>query len=1206
MNTIEVVASEDLGFKLDSDEKGITIFKEGIDFTGLKEPLNLLTIGNKNRYIAVSNVYSLKLDTIEGLNRVVEASKSDLSDLDNPFVDLREVYGEYSLQQIFFNADESKLYLVNNSRLQYLDTIEYFESQTNVISYHEGFTGVVKSIRPSPTDVDQLLVLDDSKTLWRVQKNGKQHVASNIAAYSWAPDGSSFSYIAEKSSTITNSKEGKINIETAEDEDFESDQYEISALYDLNSKWVAVYESNESELDDHIVLTYIVSKKDGIFTTEKLELEPPSNTIPRNLTFYFAHLSQWMPKSSVYFFASGSSTDIDTVLSQGQTTEIILCEDTNRASFPIDDDADVDTSPVGMALDLTGFKAVVKEPCSGVEEVVGKLPKLYTLLHTGKLICWWFFNKHAIIEDTISLKNAYAESTTIKISDFDNEQPNSKEAEINKETESLNKSSPFGQAAFGSKPSVLSGSSENPFGSSTSDPFSKIKDTKTTTDSPFGAKTGDATTKSSPFGGFGSSGFGGSASTAPGNAFATPSNAFSNITSSSADKKESAFGSSAFGASSTTKTSSGFGATGFGNTGFGSTGFGSMTSKPSDAAKSATSSQPSSFGNYASASASFGSSTKSQASPFGAVGVSSSDSPFSSLGQKSESPFGSLGTFGDSNKQSTLSSPFGKLSNSTVAGSSPFANLSESSNSTAFSGISSKTDKPSPFGSIKSERTLESPFETLKKDNEPVSRSPLTNSAPSTKIETPNATKPLFGGSSTLSKAPVIGGFQETRKASPFSSFKADFSSTIDSSRTDLHQPASAVSSTADASESERSDLSSEEEEEDDEEVDADEEGGSDYKSDVNLNFTKASIDSTNDAAKSADRFMVEAESYDEHVPDKQTFNNEANKLNEFILSRPATEVEQDSSDDYVQPVRSEFSDESEFEVIPEEVVEEEELDKQQQLQQQFDNLKPPQIPDILKYDGINFSGTYSEDAITNKILEIINRTAGQLKVLEMNTNSIISFIDGHSNVVNYPETALEHPEKWTLGSIHNLFRFISEVDDRLNSYIEIVSEQEEISQDLLGSIQESQQNKIQLDKLFSQLAVFNNTHEDSLLKRRPLDLANETLQTSLRTKLRKIKTLEQELLSLLMPLKARASIDDSVVKNLEKVAYQIHNSVTDHTMNVKQLTSAVNTLSLDESSSVVPLPVGARSAISAKITNKWSLAEQFATPKRPHIIKLS
>ena len=82
-------------------------------------------------------------------------------------------------------------------------------------------------------------------------------------------------------------------------------------------------------------------------------------------------------------------------------TTTTMANDSRRAQLPMTDDMTSDTSPIGMALDLSSKSNVIRPlPGEEMDEPSGPLPALMILNHEGVLVAWWIVYSDSIRQRT--------------------------------------------------------------------------------------------------------------------------------------------------------------------------------------------------------------------------------------------------------------------------------------------------------------------------------------------------------------------------------------------------------------------------------------------------------------------------------------------------------------------------------------------------------------------------------------------------------------------------------------------------------------------------------------------------------------------------------------------------------------------------------------------------------------------------------------
>ena len=826
-----------------------------------------------------------------------------------------------------------------------------------------------------------------------------------------------------------------------------------------SSTILIAFDLKDAELDDHDIRTFVLYLQDNgsRYIASEIEIVPAYSSAQRSPIYYHASITNWLANTKFNIITSSLSTDLGILQnstapssSSSSSTDLTIItpsEDTNRAQFPIDDDTGDDISPIGMCISLSDVNTKVDDPCMGVEDVTGKLPRVICLMDDGCLIEWWIFHRHGIMNDELSLTRAL-KASGVKASEVNGNKDNVEGGKVEQKNPFL--------------------SSGNPFGSSTSDAFKIPSNTTSAVD-----KNKDITG-----GSFGNIGFNNTSTNTSAN---TTSNTASNTNANTNTKIEQptsgAFGSTGFG-----QAGSG---SGFGQTGFGQAGFGKKQTQTQTANKT-TLTIKTSFSKY------------SNQSTNGFGSVKQGESIFSDTNNGDR--------LGSGN--STLSSPFGNVKSST---SSPFGNV--------------KPSTSSPFGNVKP--STSSPFGSLgdAKKNEPSPFASLRENVDNSKSSSPGSTDFNFGNNESpfnYNKNPQLGADKQKDSevhSQPPQNVTRDtpFAESVES----LNNSFSSTGFDTEEEDEEEEEYSKDEDEEEEEySKDEDEEdkttphfGPTTTSSTSPFGFGPSMADELSSLAvlektKSEDNKslsnMQESKAYKTETKDKEEIKESTLKAEAGLEADP----EVNSPIGPVDPV--------EFSV----------------------------------FDGFVNAQAGTGNPIADKIRDIVAETQGQLQVLNTNIQLVANFIDAH-----------EQPGKdgYRLSEVESLdcnqYNYTKEIQ-YLKQQISKVDE-------LIKTIQDSEHNKIKLDRMYDQLSILERgvLQNLKLLKNRPLDVKDEQMQLKLRAKLKNVKDLEDKLLQVLMPIKAKNSLNATTVANIEKVLYQLHDQVLEKKNSVDDLIDQIQEL---------------------------------------------
>ncbi|RMZ83066.1 hypothetical protein DV738_g1330, partial [Chaetothyriales sp. CBS 135597] len=372
----------------------------------------------------------------------------------------------------------------------------------------------------------------------------------------------------------------------------------------------------------------------------------------------------------------------------GDFTTTVISIDSKRAQLPLSDANQMDTSPIGMALDLSSKEPVVR-PIPSDEEILqtsGPCPNVLILNNEGILLSWWL-----IYDDSVRQKTLFSGFDTAAVAKYE-QSPNSAKkpssppsAPASTSLSAVSSPSPLAKrdppqassSSFAAPTATFGGSATAPASTSLSaanspSPFAKG-------DPPKASSTSFATPTAT---------FGGST---PAPAFGQPS---------AIGKTTPSWASAGFANSTAAQsTAPAFGQPAFGQPAFGQPAFGSPSTLGGASAPSSFAAAPA-FGKP-----SFGAASSSL------VGSAATTSPFASTATSQTSGFAAFsgkGGFGTAALQGRSSSPFASVSGNNAFGKSAVAS--------PFSGLASNAEK-SPFGNVTSFK-LQSSFTADPKPDE--------------------------------------------------------------------------------------------------------------------------------------------------------------------------------------------------------------------------------------------------------------------------------------------------------------------------------------------------------------------------------------------------------------------------------------------------------------------------------------------------------
>ncbi|QID85778.1 hypothetical protein GRS66_008363 [Saccharomyces pastorianus] len=616
---VSTETSEDFGFKFLGQKQILPPFNEKPPFASLQ---NLAISNSKSLFIAASG------------NKVVigelQMLKDHITSDSNP-IPLVFKWENEVVDVIFvcFNggqgliATRDTLYSINLEKLGELQTVFSFETP-------------ICQLKDFDNTLIYLSTNNNLSTLDLKTKSTNQ-LAQNVASFDLAnsqllvllKDRSFRNFSLQKG---TPEKTFEFSIPSELDE-FSVDEYAPLNVTILSKQiYLVVFGNPVSETDEEASYDqkmFIIKYTDGNASfQETFDIIPPFGQILRLPYVYNVTLPDLIkPAENVNILASSCSSEV----SIWDSNDVIEpSQDAERAVLPISEETDMDTNPIGVAVDITS-SGTISEPCPSVD-TIERLPLVYILNNEGNLQIVGLFHVASIKNGNYNIK-LESEGSEMPASGSNLpftapltlERNNTVEQEQEKEQE---------------KEQSTSSPSDNPFISPNTSGFSFLKKEQPSTSNSLKSQNASAFSASS----FGSSGFSFSSLSNPSVDSGTASNEQS-ATGTAFGKP--AFGKPAFG--TFTKEPS-IPASAFGKPSFGSAAFGSEVTAAEPSASAPAFGKPS-FGKPA-----FGAVASESSTSESAFGKSSFGTP--AFGTTANEPSTSVSTFG---KPTFSSSPFASI-----------------------------------------------------------------------------------------------------------------------------------------------------------------------------------------------------------------------------------------------------------------------------------------------------------------------------------------------------------------------------------------------------------------------------------------------------------------------------------------------------------------------------------------------------------------
>ncbi|QRG37627.1 hypothetical protein FDK38_002005 [Candidozyma auris] len=1173
MSELPETFSETFGFHLDGHKDGIKLFDDPVDLGNeslAKSPLQLLAVGNIKKIYVASNGAKVVIGRVETLEE------------DRRYFDMPNT------TTVALSADNETIYIVADNSLKRASTEDILLGKHDF----KKVASDVTSFQASPAVTSLHASLSNQGSLMIYHDESQCHTIGSVSGFAWNIDGISIATVYGGEFKVH--KYDGTELATYTDDSATFNQ--VAPVFE--DRWLLV---STPEGEDPVYT--LLKKKGSEFTSYEVPLAPPFGEAERAPSLYISHLQNWIKDKTLTLVTSALSTEISTLFANASNTELVShANDTDRAELPMDDASGEDTLPVGFAVDITGTMRVVKEPCQGVEEANGVLPRLFCLNNAGNLIVWDVFESAEINKENLSLERALPQLTEVDKSTSSQE----KAPVLVLNDKSSDSSGPFSSAIPKHEPK-----SEAETQRPSAPPASPFKSGFGT----IGLGSSSSTTPSSS--GFGQLGFSASGTSKPAGDSGFGKSGFGS----------SGFGSSGFGQSGFGQ--SGFGQSGFGQSGFGQSGFGSKTATQSSGAD-----VKSGFGSYASKGNAFASSTS---SPFG--NASSGNDIFGSKNNEEsqkDSIFGesSKGILGETSEtKSTFGQSFGaKPFGSSSEGKSIFGQPTDSKledesskSKTIFGGVSDmkpfgKSGDPySSFGNLSSNlgdglRSLgqssekpspESPLEqsTSSKPfgiNEQSSKDFVSNAKSSSEAASgfgnlslgeKDTGSSLFGKrpSATSEKKPSIFGVISNEPSpfgEPMQSEKNNTKTPLTEAKEDLAKIDVSKDSTPDKllDESEDKDLKSNSvsPESEDEALDS--------STESTRPFDQVDVSSPSGQEVPAPSANETSQEKGKHLISDPMLGSEEQK-NDKIVSLPSqtpNSIPSDEKSSSVRRVEQSTRTDNGSETETTDFSDEETSDKEVSASPLID--APPSLVDfeMLVLSGLEKSEN-SGTKVEQEMRTILQTTDAMIKVLITNSHHIASRI----RALEYDKDENDYKR---LGTTNAVAKKAMELRSMGEKALSSATDLNRKIDDIMEIAEASEKWLFGCERALSSLSKYERSIKSKELKERPLEIKAEIMRRKLRQKMAEVERQYDEAMRAIMPLQIRKKIDNGLVDKLEQVVYEINTKIKMYSKDISKIEEEI--ASLSEQSFIKDTPEVDTSLPLTFSDTKWKWARELHNPQ--------
>lgn len=408
MDFLEDEFSDTIGFKLNTDGKGIKIFKEKIDINLIKnKELNLFEISKNNKYFACSNGHTLIIDCVS------KFSNLNTNDL--------KTFKVVNLTQIFFSNNDEVLFLLENNKLKYIDLLNYFNTKSfelNDYILDDPNFDDVKLISPSSIFSSLLLVQNSKNDLFLIKEKKIIKLSQNVAFFSWSIKGETIYYSSYDSLNVKS-----LNLIEIVSKEIEIDYLLEGPFFTNKKSWtlsflkeiyyntlIIAYHEKYSDSEPKIFL-FLLEKKNSDYVLKNIDIMFSDEFEKKKNTFYFSSFIVTNIDNKYQFFTSSMLSCFYILKIENNFVKMIQqLEDSEKAQFPLDDETYDDTFPVGMSL--------------SIDHTNTNNPTIFLncLFDTGSMVSWEFFNKKETFDNYLEFKenlnNSPMKLNFLKIIDF--------------------------------------------------------------------------------------------------------------------------------------------------------------------------------------------------------------------------------------------------------------------------------------------------------------------------------------------------------------------------------------------------------------------------------------------------------------------------------------------------------------------------------------------------------------------------------------------------------------------------------------------------------------------------------------------------------------------------------------------------------------------------------------------------------------------
>ncbi|KAF8438282.1 hypothetical protein BGX38DRAFT_1209791 [Terfezia claveryi] len=448
----EEVETENFGFLALNGDVKVKLFPDTFPESSIPiSSASLFTIASKKGVFAAAGPSTFILGTTESLRKAFTAAPAGSTKVNyNPTLSLPL---PTPISHIVFNSSEEYLILGASSGGVAVYSTQSLGSPNNQAKplFEVGTHGLaLREIKPNPSDViAELIAVVTQNGDLRIMKLGQQAfvpgksgevLKTRISTVAWSQRGKQIICGLTDGSCAQLTPDGDERATIPRPPGL-TDHYVSHVTWLENNLFLiglTPIPSNPREPNNDSIF-YIFSRTSNTegFRFQKLpDPTPPFGMTSRQAYFFCGEIKHWHPHlQDALVLANTSSADIGLItrftaainnVPEGTFTVTTIANDSRRAALPLGDQDMTDTSPIGVALDLSSRENVPR-PITGEEpEETGPLP-IFMVLNNESLVSAW----HIVYDDAVRNNCEYSQLAVVKEKQAPYVQPEAKVSAFN-------------------------------------------------------------------------------------------------------------------------------------------------------------------------------------------------------------------------------------------------------------------------------------------------------------------------------------------------------------------------------------------------------------------------------------------------------------------------------------------------------------------------------------------------------------------------------------------------------------------------------------------------------------------------------------------------------------------------------------------------------------------------------------------------------